>query len=72
MELYLSGVKPYMELEIQSAAQKLKAGESLDWRIHWMLVELPENLEVEVGSASLLDFVRREVERTGGNIALIN
>ncbi|BBM02629.1 DUF4380 domain-containing protein [Microbulbifer sp. GL-2] len=63
IELYLSGAKPYLELEIQSATQMLKAGERLDWRTHWLIMELPHNISVEAGSGSLVNFVRGEVKR---------
>jgi len=61
VEIYLSGVAPYMELEVQGAAQVLKAGEALSWQVLWRVTELPAELDVAVGSRALADFVRRQL-----------
>ncbi|WP_288132307.1 DUF4380 domain-containing protein [Microbulbifer sp.] len=61
IELYLSGVKPYLELEVQSAAQVLTRDEVLDWSVEWLLLPIPDDVEVRSGSRSLLDFAREQV-----------
>ena len=61
IELYLSGVKPYLELEVQSAAQALPPGAALDWSVDWLLFRIPKDVEVQSGSTSLLAFVREQV-----------
>ncbi|MFV8782106.1 DUF4380 domain-containing protein [Microbulbifer sp. SA54] len=63
IELYLSGEKPYLELEVQSAAQALAAGDSLDWTVTWLLLPIPATVDIAPGSASLLAFARRQVAR---------
>jgi len=61
VEIYLSGVAPYMELEVQGAAQLLKAGQVLRWQVRWLVTELPAELDVRVGSRALVDFVRSQL-----------
>lgn len=61
IELYLSGVKPYLELEVQSAAQALRRGESLDWSVDWLVLPIPAEVEVHSGSRGLVAFVREQV-----------
>lgn len=62
IELYLSGEKPYLELEVQSAAHPLKSGDALDWTVEWWLAPIPENIEIRSGSPALLKFVRQQLE----------
>ena len=59
IEVYVSGKLPYVELEVQSAARALTRGESLTWQVSWMLLELPEDLEVFSGNPKLIEFVRQ-------------
>lgn len=61
IEIYLSGVAPYMELEVQGAAQALKAGEALQWQVRWLIADLPAELDVSLGSRELVDFVRGQL-----------
>lgn len=63
IELYLSGVLPYLELEVQSAARNLKRGEGLDWSVEWLVTALPQDLEVRSGSPALLDFARTTINQ---------
>lgn len=72
IELYLSGARPYLELEIQSATQALRSGDRLDWRIHWLVMEVPHNIPVKTGSGSLVDFVRGEVKRARQKIRALD
>ncbi len=59
IEVYVSDKLPYVELEVQSAARALAQGESLQWQVSWMLLELPEDLEVFSGNTKLIDLVRQ-------------
>ncbi|AQQ67140.1 hypothetical protein Mag101_05390 [Microbulbifer agarilyticus] len=61
IELYLSGERPYLELEVQSAARSLQPGETLDWSVEWLVTEIPNTIEVRSGSHALLEFVRRQI-----------
>ncbi|WP_226667607.1 DUF4380 domain-containing protein [Microbulbifer aggregans] len=63
IELYLSGEKPYLELEVQSAAQALAAGDALDWSVNWLLLPIPAEVKVTPGSSALLTFTRQQVNR---------
>ena len=63
IELYLSGELPFLELEVQSAAQHLKSGQALDWAVEWLITPIPENIEVRSGSPALLDFVRSQISQ---------
>lgn len=63
IELYLSEQSPYLELEVQSAAQSLAAAEALDWRTHWLAVQIPPEVTVKLGSATLMQFVRAQLQQ---------
>ncbi|GMG87954.1 hypothetical protein MNKW57_22750 [Biformimicrobium ophioploci] len=58
IELYLSGEKPYLELELQSAAQALAEGETLDWFTYWLVEPVPAGIELTRGSSELIAYVR--------------
>jgi hypothetical protein len=57
--LFSSGASAYVELEAQSAYERLAPGESLRWPVLWMVRRLPAALEVRAGNLALVDFVRR-------------
>ena len=59
IELYLSGEKPYLELEVQSAARALVPGDTLQWSVEWILLPIPAPVDVSPGSDGLLAFVRQ-------------
>jgi hypothetical protein len=61
VEVYLSGIASYVELEVQSAAQALNRGDQLRWQVQWLVHELPLGLEASAGSKALVQFVRRGV-----------
>ncbi len=63
IELYLSGEKPYLELEVQSAAHNLKRGEGLDWAVEWLVAPIPASLKVHSGSPALLEFTRQQISQ---------
>ncbi|SHF37979.1 protein of unknown function [Microbulbifer donghaiensis] len=68
IELYLSDKSPYLELEIQSAAQALQAGEQLNWRTHWLMAKIPSTVPVAAKSAALVEFVNAQLQRAGATI----
>ena len=57
--LFLNGENAYVEVEAQSAVQRLEPGESLRWPVLWAVRRLPADVRVGVGSSALVDFVRR-------------
>lgn len=48
----------YVELENHGRYQSLAPGESLAYQVRWFVERVPAGLDVEPGSAALLDFVR--------------
>ncbi len=62
VEVYLSPRQDYIELEVQSAATSLASGEQLQWRVTWLVEELPSGVEAEVGNPKLLAWVREQAE----------
>lgn len=65
VEVYLSGSQPYVELEAQGAAHILNAGEKLQWNVRWVLQDLPEDINVDMGAKELLNFARQIVQKGG-------
>lgn len=47
----------YIELETLSTAKELNTGEKLNYEMIWFIRQLPESVDVEVGSESLLAYV---------------
>ncbi len=62
VEVYLSPRQDYIELEVQSAATSLASGDQLQWRVSWLVEELPLGVEAEVGSEKLLAWVREQAK----------
>jgi hypothetical protein len=58
IEMWANSEKTYMEINEQSAMNKLAAGEHLDWEVLWHTRKLPENIKVEDGNAELMRYVR--------------
>ena len=48
---------PYIEVEQQGPFTAIMSGRRLEWGVEWALYQLPESLDVSVGSEPLLDFV---------------
>lgn len=61
VEVYVSAKQPYIELEVQSAAAELKAGQHKHWRLSWLLLNAPDNVSLKSGSRQLADFVRAQL-----------
>jgi hypothetical protein len=59
IEIYASN--NYVELEQQGAIEALAPGESRSWHVVWQLHELTEEITVEVGSPSLVEFIRQRL-----------
>ncbi len=62
VEIYLSPRQDYVELEVQSAATALVSGDTLRWRVSWLIEELPAGLDANVGSSELLAWVRAQAQ----------
>ncbi len=63
VEVYFSPRLDYIELEVQSAAQALKRGDQLSWRVTWLVEEVPNDIPVAVGSKPLLAWVRQQAQQ---------
>jgi hypothetical protein len=59
--LFSSGASAYVEVEAQSAMACLAPGATLRWPVRWAARRLPPGLDRTLGSAALVDFVRRVV-----------
>jgi len=55
IELYTNG--NYVEVEQQGAFTEIPAGGERTWQVTWYLREIPDDVDVSEGSASLLAFV---------------
>ncbi|HSC89855.1 MAG TPA: hypothetical protein VLC09_21410, partial [Polyangiaceae bacterium] len=63
VEIYAApaGDGGYVELENQGGYGPIAPGSSKNYEVTWLVRELPGNVTVEVGSASLLEFVRAQL-----------
>lgn len=61
IEIYTNPEKTLIEVEQQGPLSRLAPGESLSWRVRWLVRPVPTDLEVEVGDIELADWVRAQV-----------
>ncbi len=59
-EYYTGGT--YIELENQGKYTTVPAGDTLNYDVTWHLQKLPENIQAEIGSTDLIDFVQQIVD----------
>jgi hypothetical protein len=62
VEVYLSSHQDYVELEVQSVARALAPNDTLQWRVSWLVEQLPAGLDASVGSLELLAWVRAQAQ----------
>ena len=60
--VYVSAVADYVELEVQGRYQPLRPGESSNWRVEWIIANIPADLKIEPGDTALVDFARKLVK----------
>lgn len=65
-EIELWVADEYIELENQGAYQEVADGDRLIYEVKWYLLDLPEGLDVSVGSIELLGFVNALLNGGGG------
>lgn len=65
VEIYAAPDASYVEVENQGAYEALAASASLTYEVHWLLREIPEDVTVAAGDASLASFVRAELTAAG-------
>ncbi len=59
VEVYVAPDETYIELEPQGALSDVAAGAASDpWRVTWYVRAVPAEIDVSVGSAALVDWVR--------------
>ena len=61
IELYTDAGRSYIEVENQGAYVRLEPGAATTWTVRWYLRKLDASATAKVGSAQLLDYVRRLV-----------
>ena len=57
IELWLNGDHAYIELENQSQYFTIAPGDSLTYEVKWFVREIPEVIDISVGSIDLINFV---------------
>lgn len=58
IEVFVSGLYDYVEIEQQGRYELPPADGSSSWRVHWLLRRLPARLDARLGSAALAAWVR--------------
>jgi hypothetical protein len=61
VEIYVNKEKSYIELENHGAYQLLQPGQELTYQGKWVLIQIPENIKIEAGSAELCDLIRKKM-----------
>ena len=62
-EIALYAARGYVEIEPQGPYTALMPGQALNWKVRWIVAELPPQLSAEPGSEELVSFVRALVAR---------
>lgn len=63
VEIYASPDKKYIEIEPQGPYVSLNPGESLEWKLKWVLKKVPKNASANVGNKELIDYVELIAKR---------
>lgn len=61
IELFTSGLHDYVEIEQQGAYTKVAPRKSVCWPVTWKVRKVPTNLELQVGSANVLAWIRSQL-----------
>ena len=61
IEIYVSGDKPYIEIEPQSSAFNLVKDETRYWTVKWKIIEIPESVDITIGSQDLIDLAKNNL-----------
>ncbi len=56
--VYVSAMADYVEFEIQGRYLPLEPGESSEWKVEWIVANIPGNLRIKAGSKELVEFAR--------------
>ena len=65
VEVYSGG--NYVELENQGDYAPIAANDSIIWKVKWLVRQLPNNIDVNVGSESLIDYTISVINNTAPN-----
>ena len=57
IEIYANAAHTYVELENQGPYRVVGPGESMRYRVAWLLRRLPDGVETKVGNLALIEFV---------------
>jgi hypothetical protein len=63
VELFASGLNNYIEIEQQGAYAKIAPRKSVCWPVTWKVRKVPSNLELQVGSVAVLNWVRSQLNQ---------
>jgi len=63
VEVYSDKTSAYTSLETQGPYGSVAAGATTNWKMRWYLRQLPANIKVEAGNATLAAYVRNSVAR---------
>lgn len=61
IEIFVSGLYDYVEIEQQGRYAMPAAGGRSSWQVNWLLDRLPAGLDVSLGSAALVAWVRNRI-----------
>lgn len=59
VEIFANGAKQYVELENHGEYTTLFPGDSLTYKMKWIIKTIPENIDKSAGSDELVDYVRK-------------
>jgi len=60
IEVYTNPDKTYVEVEVQGAYTSLRPGETVRWKVLWLVRKLPK-INIKPGSKELIRFVRNQI-----------
>jgi hypothetical protein len=62
ISFYISPEADYIEIEVQGKYETIQPGERTTWKIEWIGMDIPPNIEVKKGSKELVKFVREIIK----------
>ncbi|MDF1547068.1 MAG: DUF4380 domain-containing protein [Bacteroidales bacterium] len=61
IEIYVNGERKYTEIENHSSHKILKPGETLSYKVKWLVRKLPSNINKFEGSIQLVEFIKSQL-----------
>lgn len=69
IELYANSDKTYVEVEQQGAYGSLAAGSTSNWKVKWLVRNLPADIPLQMGNSEIVSYVRRLIARQVSGVA---